>query len=135
MMKNWENAYRNAIYFIEQPSFSLRIDERNEAWNRYCYINGIDYYALVTPFNPASRLSTAEENARKLLDFCESIKRDNVNSYFYRSIDPNYEWPDEIGLVLLNVKPEYAYKCAKKYGQNAFAEAKTGQSLKLSWLI
>lgn len=128
-------AYRKTIYAIEQPTFSLRWNQLSRSWNEFCDRNKIEYAAFVTADNPGSKLLPHDENEDRLAGMRRRLQSDGVEYYYYSAVDPDGKWPVERGFVVLNVERAYIVRLAMMYGQNAFAEAKKNECLKLAWLI
>lgn len=128
-------AYRNAIYAIDEPTYSLRWNRYNSAWDDFCKRHHIQHYAIVSPYNPGSIILSKEENELRFNELVKWADSEGWRYYYSRGIDPDGEWPDERGLLIVNAQSDELKSIAEKYGQNAFAQAKTGECLKLCWLI
>lgn len=130
-----QDAYMKTIYFIEQPAYTLRIGQENKAWDFFCKRHSIFLYHLITPFNPESELLQSDNNWERLYNFKNDVLEKSIQYYNYRSIDPDQEWPDEHGLVLLNLHNKKASAYANEYSQNAIVRGELNMQADLQWLI
>lgn len=74
---------------------------------------------VVAPCNPGSELLSAEANRELLAQFRNRLRQDNQRWLPAVNRDPQAQWPEEHGALLLDCGLSYAQTLGLEYGQNA----------------
>ena len=126
MNEEFEAAYRTADYclWLAGNEIVLRVD--NPAPDALAVLtarlNLKDAAYIVTPCNPRSQRLEDAENRALLAEFRGKLNFDGIRSLPSVNRDPDREWPDEPGALLLDCGRNYARKLGEQYRQNAIVE-------------
>lgn len=119
-------AYEATDYRVETSDgvVTVRIGERvpERLWRG---INGVrpERWAIVTAFNPFSRLQTDEENQRHHEDLERRVAAAGYLWLHATGADPRGEWPAEKSVAILNPSNEELDDLMRAFGQNAVVVA------------
>ncbi len=114
-------AYRATRYEVDggDDSFVLRIDQPCEALDRLHAEHDVNSSAFITAWNPGSRLCSAGQNRRAQQELVALVDADEMTWLPGRGVDPQGEWPDEAGLLVLGMDRSSALELARRFDQNA----------------
>ena len=90
-------------------------------------------WALVTPCNPRSRPLTVSENSRRHDEFRAELDALRVRSAPAVGRDPDGQWDDERGFLLLDPAEGLAVFLALEWEQNAIVVGELGAAPELMW--
>ena len=129
-----EAAYRAAVYrVVDDPPIDLAIGRSSAAIAALLRWAGVAQAAIVTAHNPRSERASdasnaaADETLRAGLEARGYATRDTV------AIDPNGEWPDEPGCLVLGMDEDNARVLGRAFGQNAVVVIDAGGRSRLVW--
>ncbi len=125
-------AYEAASYWIELPSgtITLKIGEQfdpppgNEPYSRL---------AVVTAFNPFSRLMSQVENEAHQADLIEAVEAAGLEWFPAAGVDPTGDWEPEPSLGVLDPSDEQLDAWMERFGQNAVVVANAGEATRLGF--
>lgn len=135
-------AYRATVYEAIGPTgeLRLRVDEPSKELDALLRQVDMDCWAFLTGWNPGSRPTDAEQNARAN----EALARDLAEQ---RALDGrelfvlvgqgrglNGEWPPEESFLALGLTLESAVELAAAHGQAALVAGTLGQPPRLVWV-
>ena len=89
---------------------------------------------IITPCNPHSRRLTDADNRARLGEFRDQLDADGIRWLPAVNRDPDGEWPEEPGALLLNATPEYAFALARRFNQNALVALAPSATPRLVWI-
>ncbi|RVU41486.1 DUF3293 domain-containing protein [Lujinxingia sediminis] len=114
-------AYTEAIYEVvrDEAPIVLRVGDDVGA---LLGIDGLDVqtpWAVITAYNPASRLRSAAENARAHAALADLLHQKSLPHLPTRARDPRGEWPVEDGFLIFPIEADDARKIARRFAQHA----------------
>lgn len=131
-----EAAYLATTYRVFLPGghADLRIGVSNERLMNWMQMSGCTAFAVITAFNPASQLATAEQNAeRQSLLECDLLEG-NYEPYAGENVpDQAAGWLEESCFVP-DIEIEDACALAEDYGQNAIVYGGADGIPRLVWI-
>ncbi len=130
-----EQAYRATTYRVNAPSgdIDLRLGEPSPALAALLSEAGVVHWAIVTAWNPASRLrdTAANEAARARLHewlsgkgYCWLPGANCANAG---------DWPPEVSCVVLGMPEAAALQCGSEFGQIAVVTGDGEAIPRLNW--
>lgn len=130
-----EDAYRQARYGVLLGRHCVdlaigRADARADAALRRAGCRA--HWCLLTPCNPGSRLLSPSDNARRLHQMRQLVRRRGWRALpaVNRAADGRWREP---GLCLLDVPPSAVRQLAHRYGQCAWVFGRIGAAPHLVW--
>jgi hypothetical protein len=134
-----EAAYRATCYRVQAPEaarfIDLRVESCHPELDARLALAGQQRWALLTAWNPGSRLCSPEKNALAQGALRAEIARAGWDCWPARHIALHGDWPDEEGLFVPGIGPEQALALARQFGQNAMLAGEVGQVARLLWTL
>lgn len=131
-----EEHYRNTCYrvFINDQNFDLYIGQLNTSFKVYLKTSNVDVWAIITAWNPYSRLQTAQENQSAQDQLIASLV--DFTCFNAGGIpDASQEWAPEESFCVLNISKEKALALGQKFKQNAFVFGQADTAPELVYCI
>ena len=129
-----DRAYRAAQYWVlaEEPFF-LRVDAVSPPLDRLLANHAAVRAALLTAANPASRQVSALQNAHGHEVLAAAVGALGLIALPASNRDPDGKWPDEPGLLVLQITLTAARQLASQFGQNAWLWCELAAPVRLVW--
>ena len=129
-----EALYRSAEYLIgTAPRLNLRIDAPAPLLDQLLREEGAPCAALLTAYNPGSRMRAAAENENALQRMQQQLFQAGVRTLPALGRDTHGSWPDEAGVLALGITLPVATATATAFGQLAFVWCAVGKPPRLIW--
>ncbi len=136
--KRWEAVYEQAIYevMLEHETLTLRVGHYDAlAEQKLAAETGLEReWFIITPCNPRSELAREELN---LFYFNQlRYELDARAGQWIKALnrDPNGEWPDEPGFLVVDAERTWMMDMGRRFYQNAIVSAVKGEAPRLIWL-
>lgn len=113
---------RELIASYQVPPTRLEVAWRGEWRDVADAVDDLGSLFVVTSDNPFSQVLSPEENDRRRSDLRSVLAARHVEYREARGHDPHGEWPDELGVALVNATRESARALALSFEQFAFYE-------------
>lgn len=123
-------AYEAASYWIDLPSGRITL-KTGEQFDPPHGFEGKSRLAVVTAFNPFSRLLSQVENEAHQADLIAAVEADGLAWFPAAGFDPNGEWEPEPSFGVLDPSDEQLDAWMERFGQNAVVVADAGQANRL----
>ena len=124
--------YRSTCYrvFINDQIFDLYIGQFNTDFQTYLRASNIDTWAIITAWNPYSKLKTDQENQFAQDQLMASL----IDFTYYQAVgipDASQRWAPEESLFVLNISKAKAVAIGQQFEQNAlvFGQADSAPEL------
>ena len=114
-------AYCRTTYFVETgiARHSLRLGERNDAFDRWCESLEIATWAFVTSANPRSQRRSEEENAARDTTFRDLLRTEGRRFWTGAGVADKGDWPAEPSLLVADVSHDEACAYGRRFDQHA----------------
>ena len=116
-----ESSYRRAVYVVMEDSSELTfsIDAVSPDLEGLLRRQGAASACFITAANPASVLQSAAQNTQ-----AQEMLAETVGTLGYKWIagvarDADGTWPDEVSMLVLDIRPEAALAVVRRFGQLA----------------
>lgn len=127
-----DEQYRSTCYrvFINDQIFDLYIGQFNTDFQTYLRASNIDTWAIITAWNPYSKLKTDQENQFAQDQLMASL----IDFTYYQAVgipDASQKWSPEESLFVLNISKAKAVALGQQFEQNAlvFGQADSAPEL------
>lgn len=127
-----DEQYRSTCYrvFINDQIFDLYIGQLNTDFQSYLSVSKIDTWAVITAWNPYSKLKTDQENQFAQDQLMASL----IDFTYYQAVgipDASQKWSPEESLFVLNISKAKAVALGQQFEQNAlvFGQADSAPEL------
>ncbi len=115
-----DEHYRSTCYkvFIDDQIFDLYIGQLNTDFQAYLSASNIDTWAIITAWNPYSKLKTDQENQSAQDQLMASL----IDFTYYQAVgipDASQKWSPEESLFVLNISKAIAVALGQQFEQNA----------------
>lgn len=107
------------IVFQDTLNFTLRINAYSEPLSELHKQHGVDSSALITAFNPFSKIATEEQNLIRQDELEKDLKLIGGTILLGAGVNPEKTWPEEANYLTLGITENEACKLGNKYQQNA----------------
>ena len=126
-------AYLSTRYAIQDKSLncSLSIGDINSVLNEFLVLNKVSSWAIITAFNPYSKIRSDTQNTHSNEQLLNKLKEHQYTYLESKAIDPLNNWPIEDGYMILNISFTSAVSLAKSFKQNAIIFGETHSAPKL----
>lgn len=127
-------AYGAALYNVDIPDgaiMTLRIGQADDACDQVLRVHNATRAALITAYNPRSRLMMAAENESAHAALREAVMRMGKAALPSRASDPAGIWPVEPGLFIIDISESDARAVALQFDQHAFVWIESGRAAAL----
>jgi hypothetical protein len=124
------DAYEAASYWVDLPSgrITLRVGER---FSPPQDLGAVDRLAVVTAFNPFSRVLTEAENSERQARLIHAVETAGLLLFPAAGVDPEGRWKPEPSLGIVDPSDEQLDVWLVQFGQNAVVVANAGQPIAL----
>ncbi len=114
------NAYSNANYrvIVDKP-FDIRIGEKSEPLRDYCFKQNYHSAVFVTSYNPFSKILGERSNVLAHNKLKRILNCMGINFILCIAADPAKIWPNEVGVLALDIDLQLAKDIGIKFKQNA----------------
>ena len=135
-MTDLETAYRATSYVVDGPHGRLvvRIGERTPLLDELLTRHAAREWAFVTAYNPGSRRLSEDENRLRHVELVRQVDSAGYVHYPGHGIGDG-DWPAEVSLLLVGIKPQDAAALGRAFGQNAIVVGTVGEPAQLLWLF
>jgi acetyl esterase/lipase len=116
---------RELIASYQVPPTRLQLETHDEWRDVADAVDELGSLFVVTSDNPFSQALSPEENDVRRRDLRKLLTERHIEYLEARGHDPRGEWPDELGVALVNVTRESARALAVSFEQFAFYEVTT----------
>lgn len=116
-------AYRQATYAVrppDQPKMELRINSVSSALATMMAAKKTTTAALLTAFNPRSKITSDQQNQQAQIELEEQLKVMGASAIPGEGGDPNGKWPSEPSVLALGISIAQAHELASQFEQNGF---------------
>lgn len=114
-------AYRAALYEVDAGvTITLCVDRQSPLCDQVLRAHNATKAALITAYNPRSRLTSGAHNAAAHAALRETAMQLNKAYLPSRARDPAGVWPVEPGLFILDIAERDARALADRFDQHAF---------------
>ena len=133
-----EAAFLATTYTASEKNgttFHLKINEQNEAFDRFLRKKNIMTWAYVTAWNPAARQQDDLKNIELNRQLEQILK--NLGYTYLKGFGVPPEgstWQPEASFLILGIRQEDALQLGKKFHQAAILCGKTGEVANLIWI-
>lgn len=115
-------------------NYRLRPGLVNAPWEEYLALRGINSYTFLTAYNPFSEIGLAiHENLARSQVLRSVVKEQGLVAMPAAGVDPSGDWPEEVGLMLLDVPLELSLSLGIQFEQNAVFHGSRGQAGRVLW--
>lgn len=111
-------AYEAASYWVDLPSGRITL-KIGEAFDPPHASEPYSRLAVVTAFNPFSRLLSPVENEARQADLIEAVEAAGLIWLPAAGVDPTGEWEPELSLGVIDPSDEQLDEWMERFGQNA----------------
>ncbi|MEM6697780.1 MAG: DUF3293 domain-containing protein [Bacteroidota bacterium] len=134
--KELETYYRKTSYtaHTEKQIFEIRVDQKNNTFQKWLRENNIQTWTMLTAANPYSVEFSDEENKKRNANFESHLQTENIHYGRSEGIPDDPNWMMEIGFFITNITLNAAKQLAKSVEQNAIVFGRVGESAQLIWL-
>jgi hypothetical protein len=116
---------RELIANYQVPPTLLQLESHGHWRDVADEVEELGSFFVVTSDNPFSQVLSPEENEVRRRDLRRLLTEHHIEYREARGHDPHGEWPDELGVALVNVPRESARALAVSFEQFAFYEVTT----------
>jgi acetyl esterase/lipase len=116
---------RELIANYQVPPTLLQLESHGHWRDVADAVEELGSFFVVTSDNPFSQVLSPEENEVRRRDLRRLLTERHIEYREARGHDPHGEWPDELGVALVNVPRESARALAVSFEQFAFYEVTT----------
>lgn len=128
-------SYMRAEYWVEvEPAWCLHVGQRSSPLDALLTERGAQAWALITAHNPRSQRLPDHENAQRAQALAAAVRRLGYFALRTRARDKSGQWPDEQGLLVLDIRPAEAVELGRRFDQNAILVGRRGAAVELRWL-
>lgn len=127
-------AYLRTTYRVLLPSFEIKIGEENVIFEKWLEEQNAEVFAVITAWNPRSKLLSEEENRLKNKDLEIELEKASRFVLPALNIPETNDWPPEESFFAFDISPDEAIRLGKKYEQNAIVWWEKGGVPELWWL-
>lgn len=121
---NTVQAYLETAYHVHaRPPFALHIGQHSAALTLLHRTHGVDCSAFITAWNPYSKPTVAQENARLQQALVQSIQGMHLQALPGLGQHPSSQWPREESFLVLGLDLTRAKALGEQFGQNAIVWA------------
>jgi hypothetical protein len=121
----------NYVVFEEQRETCLRIGVSDPEIDALLSRHGAEMAAVITAWNPASVILTAQENDARDAQLWQWIADHTLFALPAEGRDPTGDWQPEQSCFILDIAPDLAAELGRKFGQNAIVSVSRGTAPKL----
>ena len=125
------DAYRATDYRITRPDIRLRIGQSCPALEVELARRGAKRASLITACNPFSAQLPAAANALRQQFLQAELAAIGIATLATMSHDPAGDWPDEPGLLAIDISPDTDDALLRRYQQHALVALDCGQPARL----
>ncbi|MDX1736594.1 MAG: DUF3293 domain-containing protein [Alphaproteobacteria bacterium] len=126
------SAYMKTKYVVNSPNpFELQIATPSLAADKLLEGYGVEAATIITAFNPFSQLKSVEANQKANALLLQQLKEMKLASFPTEAIDPDGEWPIELGFFVMGLTQAEAIKLCNLYRQNAVVWHQKGKETKV----
>lgn len=126
-------AFEDAEYHVLAAGneWLVRTGERHAALDRAL---GCKRWTIITAHNPGGRRSGARQNQLRDKGFRTEVARQGWRAFEAVGRDPAGDWPDEPGLLIVDVPTTATGALARRFGQAATLTARAGEAARVAFL-
>lgn len=117
--EKYKEAYENTRYCIPQLELELKIGQFQQSFQTYLEKNGIHHWAMITAYNPQSKLNTHRENERSQQRLEKILSEEGYKFHLAEHRDPKGEWPIEKSVFIAKIPLDRALQLGREFKQNA----------------
>ena len=104
---------------MHADSFTLLVNQYSEPMRQLMQANDVATAAIITAYNPLSRLQNEAKNTAAHAVLLETLRNDAVSYIESLNIDPFGNWPEEKSVCVLGVDLVTAQSLGQRFKQNA----------------
>jgi hypothetical protein len=132
--RDLEAAYRATDYTADTPrgKVVLRIGRENDELDRLLAEHGVNSWAYITAYNPASIPAPAAENEANQRELRAAVER--AGHAFFEGAGVGEGWPPEPSLLVLGITGVESEELGRRFGQLAVVVGERGGVPRLLWL-
>ena len=129
------NAYFNANYYVmaEQP-FCIKIGQKSKPLQNYCFKKNYQSAVFVTGYNPFSKIVADKSNLLAHNRLKLMLNKMDIESILCIASDLEKGWPDEVGVLALDVTLQEGKDIGNIFKQNAIVWIPNGWVPKIELL-
>mgnify|MGYP000002635531 FL=1 len=114
------SAYANANYYvIAEQSFYMKIGQKSKPLQNYCFKKNYQSAVFVTGYNPFSKIATDMLNLLAHNKLKLMLNNMDIEFILCVASDLEKDWPDEVGVLALDVTLQKGKDIGNKFKQNA----------------
>lgn len=133
-----EQAYRDALYSVQagvhRPCFRIGLYNAQAEAQLSRAAGPFQAWAIITPCNPGSVALCAHENAARLENLRHWLAQQGYRWLDSSNHDAHGPWPDEPGMLVLDIPLTVAISLGRELGQLALVVARRGAAPELVWV-
>ena len=131
-------AYRATTYRVHDKSLpagslDIRVDTRHEILDAFLQQQDIAEWAYLSAENPKSEILLPTQNAARSAALNRYLVQMGYRCFKGVAVADQGDWPEEQGVLVLNLSQSAAVTLARDWGQNAFLYARCGAPVALIW--
>lgn len=129
-------AYQATTYRVFLPAgcLELRVGQGNAELERWLKEAGAREWAILTAWNPASKVLTPRENGERQAALECRLLEEGLEPYAGENEADDGAWPVEETCFVPNISLALAREMARQFGQNAILAGAVGEAAKLVWI-
>lgn len=127
-----ERAFQATTYAV--GTLRLRIGETSAPLDALLARRGVQEWAYLTAWNPASRTRSRDENERAQARLAAELHARGLEALEGEALADDGAWPPEPSLLVLGLSRDDAMALGRAFGQDAIVAGRQGGAAELVWL-